>query len=646
MEQALLPHSSPVNQDDEDLIYTTQALRRLEEQVENISGKVEVLENRLEILQQQRKVLERHIGIQESLRVPISRIPQSLLRKIFMFCLPFTWNPTMSNREAPVLLSQVCRLWRRVAFDTPQLWSSIHITLNTSRHSRFLTYATRKYDAIQLQAISSWLRRSSDLPLSISLVASDPLLAANLTHIVERAAKPYLKLLSSFASRWRTIYFMVYGVDWIETFFSRFTRKDLPLLEKVHIDGIKCNSGKLTKARALEALKGDNSMLRCPKLWCLSLPLLGELMVQVPAPWSQLTTLNLNGAYTCTMFQIMSTLGSCPSLEYLSVCFDIASAGADLALEHAVMLPRLISLSITDHCTSYDCLRFLNHLHAPNIRSIYYDRFAPSPWLSHIITRESLSKGLLKAFRAFISRTKGPIEELSLQYEWLAEGDLYKFLALLPDLKRLSLIGIGNSMARNAIELQSKPAALDDRVLLNLLTIPEKRNIVVVTRDLGDTEEGQAFDDESGESGDSRSRPTNYPVGITRVTDGEGGGDAWQETYNFFCPKLEALHCTSAVFSGQSILRFLQSRSLSNKRFGISRIRGVDITFDSAQEEPPSEVIEEIKELGEEAEISIFLHYMNKEQDSPTPMPPTSVRDGMTLVGFRDHVVSVFNSVF
>jgi hypothetical protein len=466
---------------------------------------------------------------------------------------------------------------------------------------------------------------------------------------MERATKPYLELLSFFASRWRLVFFTVHAIDWIRHFFSRYKNADLPLLERLHIDGTKCTFGKLTSAKATIALRKKDSFLRCPNLQSLSLPLLGELMVELPIQWSQITTLNLNGTCSCPLFQIMTTLASCSNLKFLSVCFDISPTGVDLALEQTVTLPKLLHLNVIDHCTSYDSPRFFNHLCAPIIRSVHYDRFAPSSWLSHIITRESLSRRLLKAFTTFISRVQVPVEELALQYDWLGEHDLYRFLSLLPDLKRLSLRGNGRPISHHTfgqMNLSPTPLVFNDALLQGLLVIPDKRDIVAVTRDLSDTGASEETDDDEGEGQGSGDRPSYRPSGITRITDGDGGGETWQETYNFFCPKLEILRITAAVFSGQSVVRILESRASPDKRFGISRIRAVDISFENGQVEAPDDVVAEIREVAEEAGISVFLHFFTSGQENSTPPIPFSSQDGIYSVGFRNNDARMFNTVF
>ncbi|TEB18500.1 hypothetical protein FA13DRAFT_1648645, partial [Coprinellus micaceus] len=54
------------------------------------------------------------------------RIPDDVLREIFIQCLPQNHDATLCPSDPPILLTNICQRWRRVARSTPRLWSSIH----------------------------------------------------------------------------------------------------------------------------------------------------------------------------------------------------------------------------------------------------------------------------------------------------------------------------------------------------------------------------------------------------------------------------------------------------------------------------------------------------------------------------------------
>ncbi|TDL21654.1 hypothetical protein BD410DRAFT_724024, partial [Rickenella mellea] len=52
----------------------------------------------------------------------INKLPVELLVEIFLWCHPMGTFPRPSRFRAPILLGMVCRVWRSVSINTPQLW--------------------------------------------------------------------------------------------------------------------------------------------------------------------------------------------------------------------------------------------------------------------------------------------------------------------------------------------------------------------------------------------------------------------------------------------------------------------------------------------------------------------------------------------
>ncbi|KII94724.1 hypothetical protein PLICRDRAFT_78038, partial [Plicaturopsis crispa FD-325 SS-3] len=53
---------------------------------------------------------------------PARHIPPELWAEIFIHCLPHDDFVVPSERTAPLLLVQICKLWRAIATTTPRLW--------------------------------------------------------------------------------------------------------------------------------------------------------------------------------------------------------------------------------------------------------------------------------------------------------------------------------------------------------------------------------------------------------------------------------------------------------------------------------------------------------------------------------------------
>ncbi|KAF9475950.1 hypothetical protein BDN70DRAFT_863996, partial [Pholiota conissans] len=80
----------------------------------------------LDVLCAERSELEQMIADNRALASPLRRFPVDLIREIFFHCLPTMHNAIMVSREAPMVLTHVCRAWRTVALSTPSLWASFH----------------------------------------------------------------------------------------------------------------------------------------------------------------------------------------------------------------------------------------------------------------------------------------------------------------------------------------------------------------------------------------------------------------------------------------------------------------------------------------------------------------------------------------
>ncbi|KAJ6453119.1 hypothetical protein C8R45DRAFT_915853 [Mycena sanguinolenta] len=84
---------------------------------------------------------------------PVARLPVEISSDIFAQCLPEFPRPHCG--EAPILLLNICRIWRDIAISTPSLWTSISCPSLTDGSD-----------------LDIWLQRAGCLPLSISLRGS------------------------------------------------------------------------------------------------------------------------------------------------------------------------------------------------------------------------------------------------------------------------------------------------------------------------------------------------------------------------------------------------------------------------------------------------------------------------------------------
>lgn len=132
-------------------------------ELESLQSEISCLQMLLDALQGEKNQVETYIEAHRTLMSPIRRIPSETLGEIFMYCLPSDTQPfsVRDMKQAPLLITTICRHWRRVSIDTPMLWSSLHIHL-PYRLSEEVAFR-------RITGVNLWLERSATLPISVSL---------------------------------------------------------------------------------------------------------------------------------------------------------------------------------------------------------------------------------------------------------------------------------------------------------------------------------------------------------------------------------------------------------------------------------------------------------------------------------------------
>ncbi|KAJ7286582.1 hypothetical protein C8J57DRAFT_952520, partial [Mycena rebaudengoi] len=87
-------------------------------------------------------------------------LPSEITSEISLHFIPvYPKRPDPRGIESPTRLDQICRTWREIAFRTPRLWRAIKLDL----------YQTPSTRILQLDILSTWLLRSKNSPLSVSM---------------------------------------------------------------------------------------------------------------------------------------------------------------------------------------------------------------------------------------------------------------------------------------------------------------------------------------------------------------------------------------------------------------------------------------------------------------------------------------------
>ncbi|SJL02868.1 uncharacterized protein ARMOST_06208 [Armillaria ostoyae] len=88
-----------------------------------------------ELLEEEKRVQDM-IESCQTIVSPIRRIPEDIVREIFLAC----WETegeikdSLNGKFAPFVLSKVCREWRTIALSTSRLWSTISLDFDLYRN--------------------------------------------------------------------------------------------------------------------------------------------------------------------------------------------------------------------------------------------------------------------------------------------------------------------------------------------------------------------------------------------------------------------------------------------------------------------------------------------------------------------------------
>lgn len=208
------------------------------------------------------------------LSTPVSRALtiSELLRTVFLFCVaddgegprytdPRPWSskhlrrtyPLISRMEAPLLLTHICRSWRRTAFDTSQLWACFHIHLPEYVFTRPSTTACSSLVDRRLTALKFWLTMSRKCPISVYFtvgwrVEYGGAVWRDREHVFRTlpsentVVAKFVQELLKHVDRWENVMLSVPTKDDLPSLYDSIKRNP-PLLKYLELDKFNTNDG-------------------------------------------------------------------------------------------------------------------------------------------------------------------------------------------------------------------------------------------------------------------------------------------------------------------------------------------------------------------------------------------------------------------
>ncbi|KAJ7704169.1 hypothetical protein B0H16DRAFT_1638061 [Mycena metata] len=269
---------------------------------------------------------------------PVLALPPEITSEIFFQFLPDPPDfPLLSGPHSPLLLCQICRQWSSIALTLPQLWSMVRIVIQDERPA-------------QVELFKTWLSRSGDFPLSISIRSLLPSISPPIRDLLQTP-------LAALSARLEHFELSTPSDDTWELLLG-----DMPLLRHLSFTLIHFSFD----AGALTVFD------RAPRLTHV---ILGEFYRQfiVRLPWTQITHLDVHELY---LFECAETLCNAEHLVHciFGVMYSDRNIEVPVAPPHQ-RLRHLILRAGSNQSEKLDLSKFLDRLTLPALRTFaVYER--------------------------------------------------------------------------------------------------------------------------------------------------------------------------------------------------------------------------------------------------------------------------------
>ena len=158
--------------------------------VSDLDREIQQLEDAMKLLRQRRSEHLAVIHDHDALLSPVKRMPTDIMSTIFLLTTAGSGasplrDPNPPPPHAPVVLSHVCQHWRKIALQTPLLWTRLHVKTTTfhpalqSNAGEAPSLSTQHWEEWESrirkakEMAETWLARSAQCPLIVSFHGHD-----------------------------------------------------------------------------------------------------------------------------------------------------------------------------------------------------------------------------------------------------------------------------------------------------------------------------------------------------------------------------------------------------------------------------------------------------------------------------------------
>ncbi|KAF5372995.1 hypothetical protein D9758_001596 [Tetrapyrgos nigripes] len=376
--------------------------------IERMNAQISRLQSSLVIITQKRDALRSKVS---SLRSSYALLlPTELWQQVFAYCVDvFPVISTSSTNLAPIQLTHVCRRWRSIVLDTPDLWSSMHIVIPKPTSFR----RESKCEGIRA-AVKYFLKRSRDAPLSISLKARD--YSGHAPGHSPEEVKKILACLLPHSKRWRHLKFRM-PFSWLTEATSGLTSEDLLCLETVLMDD-----------------GYPPFLMGAPKLHQLSLEVSGMQTISSvnSEEWRKIQVLKLFWRHF-ELDDLFTVLARSTGLRACMVQLLFPSAVNPHPSTETIVLPHLEKLCLTAN-SGNNLKRIFDQLSLANLQELYIREHS---------SLVELTRSLATSLQGFFQRSSCSITKLEIMIARspkLTLDELCQFFCSLSTLEELVIV--------------------------------------------------------------------------------------------------------------------------------------------------------------------------------------------------------------
>jgi hypothetical protein len=352
-------------------------------------------------LTEKRDKITQSMTLHKGLLSALWRLPNEVLSKIFIHCLPEASfvPPGRSSNPAPMLLTRICQRWRDVAVDTPSLWCKLYAEVQHCELFTDIYYSPDKKWHQQAFLFDLWFKRSQGRPIELEL--SGDTITDSLSYKLYCLVRPYNNRISSLLFHNK--------ISAPGLFFAYF-----PVLQVLTMSSINQYQGVVA-----ECISRLPSTLR-------------SLIFRDPYAYGFHFDELLSFGHICAQLTNVTIGVRCPStfLDLLRLGVNLSSATIHMKqkLDPGIRLRsfthvKIHSLSIS-HSAGWTPTNpvsdLFNALSLPNLR---------------VLDAQYMGMWPHEEFKAFLTRSNCPLERLTLAGGMTTDESRAEYIALIPSLQ-------------------------------------------------------------------------------------------------------------------------------------------------------------------------------------------------------------------